>query len=100
MGGRTGWNGRNPAPHHPASQFGRISWASWTADHATGVAIEWGDSGRPSVAQGTYLAASFNVVASRVRGGRFTRLTLTQRNGKPGREVFALQRAGTGYIWG
>jgi hypothetical protein len=100
IGGTTAWNDKNPGSHHPASQFGRISWTSWTATQATGVGVEWGDSGRPNVADGTYIAANFNIVASRVRGGHFTRLTLTQRNGKPGREVFALQRAGVGYTWG
>ena len=100
IGGPTAWSGRNPAPHHPASQFGRISWTSWTATQATAVGVEWGDSGRPNTAEGTYLRANFNIVASRVRGGLFTRLTLTLRNGNPGMEVFALQRAGAGYTWG
>jgi hypothetical protein len=100
IGGPTAWNGRKPAPNHPASQFGRITWRSWSATQATGVATEWGESGRPNVAEGTYLAANFNIVASRVRDGHFTRLTLTQRNGKPGRETLALRRAGAGYTWG
>jgi hypothetical protein len=99
IGGPTAWNGKGAAPSHPVGQFGRISWTSWARTRATGTAVEWGNSGRPTVANGTYVQASFNVVASRVRNGRFTRLTLTLRNGNPGRVTMVLQRTRRGYTW-
>lgn len=100
IGGPAPWIGRNPTPSKPGSQAGRIDWTSWSSSRATGVAVEWLDNGKPDEANGTYFPQYVNLTATRVRGGRFMLLSLTLRNGKPGRETFVLKRAPTGYIWG
>ena len=84
--------------------FGRIDWTSWTSTQATATVVLWFDheAGQPP---NKYFPRNGHVVASRVRGGRFTRLTITVV-GALGREVPVLTRAdasgrpGLRYTWG
>jgi hypothetical protein len=100
IGGPAPWIGRDPSPKSPGGQFGRIDWTSWTSSRATGVAVAWFDNGKPDEADGTYFPESVTVTATRVRGGRFTRLELRPRNGKPAGPPYVLKPAANGYIWG
>jgi hypothetical protein len=99
IGGPAPWIGRDPSPKTPRGQFGRIDWTSWTSSRATGVAVAWLDNGKPDEADGTYFPESVTVTATRVSGGRFTRLELTPRNGKPAGPPYVLKPAPNGYIW-
>ena len=99
VAGEAAWIGRDPNPNHGSSQFGHITWTTWTVSHATGVGVYWLNNCAPNCAQGTYFPHDVEIVASRVRNARFTRLVLapTAAGGKP--RVFVLQRAGSGYVW-
>jgi hypothetical protein len=96
--------GKAPSPASGAVGCGRIDWTSWTSTQATATVVLWSDheAGKPP---NQYFPLNGHVVASVVRNGRFTRLTITQV-GAVGREVPVLTRAdasgrpGLRYTWG
>jgi hypothetical protein len=96
--------GKAPSSASGAARFGRIDWTSWTSTQATATVVLWFDHevGQPP---NKYFPRNGHVVASVVRGGRFTRLAITVV-GALGREVPVLTRAdasgrpGLRYTWG
>jgi hypothetical protein len=95
--------GKVPSSDSGAATFGRINWTSWTSTQATATVVLWFDheAGKPP---NKYFPLNGDVVASVVRGGPFTRLTIAQA-GAVGREITALTRAdasgraGLRYAW-
>jgi hypothetical protein len=80
---------------------GRIHWRAWTAGRAFGVGTVWIDNGIPNEAQGTFFGHRGSVTAFRVRGGRYTRLTVRWRsNGYKRIQALKLKRAHPGaWFW-
>jgi hypothetical protein len=84
-----------------ATRGHHIHWRVWNTVQAYGVATVWVDNGIPNVAQGTYHGFGGTLHASRVRDGRFTRLTVHYRvAGKLKRWSLALEHLGKqGWTW-
>jgi hypothetical protein len=78
-----------------------IRWHKWTTSRAYGLATVWIDNGIPNVAQGTFHGYSGSINASRVRDGRFTRMTVRCRKGGKLRAwSLTLKHLGTpGWTW-
>jgi hypothetical protein len=78
-----------------------IAWHKWTASRAWGLAPVWIDNGVPSVAKGTFYRYRGSINASRVRDGRFTRMTVHYRkDGKLKSWSLVLTHVGTpGWTW-
>ena len=79
MGGPAAWIGRNPDPAQTGSQFGQIDWSTWTASQAVGHGDLWADNCKPNCADGTYFPLPIKLVATRVRYGAYTRLSISSR---------------------
>ena len=82
---------------------GRIHWQTWTRRAAHGVGIMWTNDCIPSTADGTWHGCRATIDASRVRGGRFTRMVLRYREGgeqKTWRRVLSHAGGfGNGWFW-
>jgi hypothetical protein len=79
-----------------------IRWLSWNTDRAYGLGTVWIDNGIPDEARGTFYGYRGSVAATRVRGGRYTRLTVSwKQNGRTRREALKLTHAysGSGWFW-
>jgi len=79
-----------------------IRWRVWSASKAYGTGTVWIDNGIPNAAQGTFHGYRGSISASRVRGGRFTRMTVRwQQNGRTHRQALKLTHAlvGSGWFW-
>jgi len=78
---------------------GKIHWRTWSAKGAFGRGTVWIDNGIPNEAQGTFIPHPGSVAAFRVRGGRYTRLTVRWHvNGHKRILKLALARAHRG-VW-
>jgi hypothetical protein len=74
---------------------GHIHWRAWSAARAYGVGTVWFDIGVPKYL-GTFHGYPGTITASRVRGGRFTRMTISWRiNGRTHSQHMKLTKAGT-----
>jgi len=63
---------------------GSIRWSEWTASEAHGVGTLWINDCVPDTARGTWHGYRATIDASRVRDGRYTRMTVRFReNGEP-----------------
>jgi hypothetical protein len=94
------WLGRNPDPTHPISQFGHITWATWTASRATGSGVLWESNCKPNCADGTYYPRPTRLLASQVRNGAYTQLALVfGGHGINLLELIHVRSGGTGYVW-
>jgi hypothetical protein len=58
---------------------GRIQWRSWTNSVARGKGTLWTNDCTPTTADGTWHGRRTSVTVTRVRNGRFTRMTLRYR---------------------
>jgi hypothetical protein len=79
-----------------------IHWRVWSARKAYGVGTVWIDNGIPNEALGTFYGYHGSVTATRVRGGRYTRMTVRwKQNGRTHREALKLAHAfvGSGWFW-
>ena len=78
-----------------------VRWHYWYSSKAYGKATVWVDDGIPTVATGTFHGYRSSIHASRVRHGRFTRMTVRYRkSGKIRTWKLALKRLGTtGWTW-
>jgi len=78
-----------------------IRWHVWTASRAFGLTPVWIDNGIPSVAKGTWHRYWGSINASRVRNGRFTRMTVRYRkDGKLRAWPLTLKHLGApGWTW-
>jgi hypothetical protein len=77
-----------------------IHWQFWRSSRAYGVGTVWIDDGIPDEARGSFYAYAGSVSASRVRGGRFTRMAVRWRqNGRTHRETLKLEDNSSGWFW-
>ncbi len=77
-----------------------IRWSSWRTAKAFGLATVWIDNGIPNEAQGTFYRYPGSVVATRVRGGDYTRLTVHWRqNGHRHAETLKLVHRSKHWWW-
>ena len=80
---------------------GHIHWRVWNARKAYGLGTVWIDDGIPNEALGTFHGFPGSVTALRVRGGRYTRLTVHWlQNGHKKAEALKLTEAHAGsWFW-
>ena len=98
LAGNAAWIGRDP--HNGESEFGHITWTTWTATHATGRAVLWADNCKPNCSAGTYFPTPTTLVASRVVQDRYTRLVLRFVAGPNTTLRLSHPQSGpTGYVW-
>jgi len=95
IAGNAAWIGRNPSPNKAGSQFGHVTWSSWTATRASGSGVFWLNNCTPNCAQGTYFPATVRIVASQPKGGHFTRLALSGSKTAD----YKLEHVANGYVW-
>jgi hypothetical protein len=102
IAGQAAWIGRNPEPAKPGSQFGHITWTSWTPTKATGLGVAWQDNCKPSCAAGTYFPTTVRITASTPAAAVYSRLILTPQDGAPAIHYTLrhLNPGPAGYIWG
>ena len=80
---------------------GHIHWRVWNARKAYGLGTVWIDDGIPNEALGTFHGYRGSVTAVRVRGGRYTRMTVRWRqHGHKKVEALRLKEAHAGsWFW-
>jgi hypothetical protein len=77
-----------------------IRWLRWSTRKAYGLGTVWIDNGIPDEARGTFYGYAGSIAATRVRGGRYTRMTVRwKQNGRRHRETLKLTHAGSGWFW-
>ena len=77
-----------------------VHWTLWTSTRAFGQGTVWIDNGIPNVAMGTFRGYPGSVGASRVRGGRFTRMTIHwKQSGRVHGQTLKLERDRSGWFW-
>lgn len=77
-----------------------IRWQSWSSSKAHGIGTVWIDNGIPNEAQGTFFGHAGSISASRVRGGRFTRMTIRwEQGGSTHSQALKLVRNGSDWLW-
>lgn len=66
-------------PREPGHRFGSLRWKRWGARKAVGVGKDWINDCKPSCGGGSFDPVRARVQASKVRNGRFRRLTIRFR---------------------
>ena len=83
-----------------AGRHGHIRWTKWTPTGARGVGTIWINRCRPNCAAGHYVGYPVTAQASKVVGGRYTRLTLSYTRAGQAKVVhYRLRRFGSFYGW-
>jgi hypothetical protein len=77
---------------------GHIRWRIWRTQEACGRGVVGIDNGIPDMAQGAYHNYAASVTATRVRGGRYTRVTIRWRQSGR-RRALTLKLENNSYWW-
>ena len=78
---------------------GHLRWRVWNSGRAFGLGTVWIDNGIPNEAQGTFHGFRGSVTAFRVRGGRYTRMTVRwHQNGHKMAQALRLKQVHAG-VW-